>query len=119
MDKVSELQTMKSAAGWYAGTAYWDEEMGGWFPNSRESGYYYTRWEVLLRCIGQDISPDICKEAGSEVSEELAKAISIVTKAKGGRKALLKKRIEFLKKAKEAFESGMWPTEHWDYSIMC
>ena len=37
----TDLQVLKSAAGWYIGTMFWNEEFGGfWEPGSRDSGYY-------------------------------------------------------------------------------
>ena len=39
MEKISELQVMQSAAGYYLGHTYYDEEMEGWFPWSRETEY--------------------------------------------------------------------------------
>jgi len=43
---VSELKVMSSAAGWYIGTTYFDEECHCEFPNTRESGYYATEEEA-------------------------------------------------------------------------
>ena len=37
---ASEFKVMQSAAGYYIGTTYYDEEMGGDFPYSRETGYF-------------------------------------------------------------------------------
>lgn len=45
-EAVSELKIMKSAAGYYVGRSYQDEESGGEFPYSRESGYFRTRAEA-------------------------------------------------------------------------
>ena len=42
---VTELKVMCSAAGWYIGTGYIEEE-GYEVPNSRESGYFATRKEA-------------------------------------------------------------------------
>lgn len=39
-ERVSDLKVMKSAAGWYIGRSYWDQEFGFDGPYSRESGYY-------------------------------------------------------------------------------
>jgi hypothetical protein len=36
-------QVLQSAAGFYVGMLYHDEEMGGWFPYSRDSARY---WKV-------------------------------------------------------------------------
>ncbi len=43
---LSKLQPMKSGAGWYAGTLYFDEEFQCWLPYDRESHYMATREEV-------------------------------------------------------------------------
>jgi hypothetical protein len=44
--QVSELQVLKSNAGYYVGTTYYDSEMQGWFPYDRQSDYYiYKRYE--------------------------------------------------------------------------
>lgn len=43
--KYSDLQVMKSAAGWYIGTAY--NAIGGWQePGSRDTDYYSTKEEA-------------------------------------------------------------------------
>jgi len=39
MEEHGYIQVLKSAAGYYLGTLYYDEEMEGWFPNSRDTGY--------------------------------------------------------------------------------
>lgn len=41
-DHYSELQVMKSAAGYYIGTLFWDAEYQFFCPGSRDSGYYAT-----------------------------------------------------------------------------
>lgn len=44
---IPDLQVLKSAAGFYIGDLYYDKEMGGYFPNSRDSQYYWeTREEA-------------------------------------------------------------------------
>lgn len=44
---IEHDQVLKSAAGYYIGSLYYDEEMGGWFPEDRISMYYYgTREEA-------------------------------------------------------------------------
>ena len=43
---VSELKVMESAAGFYIGTEYFDEEMQAWFPNERSTPYMLTRGEA-------------------------------------------------------------------------
>jgi hypothetical protein len=43
---LSEMQVMRSAAGYYLGRAAWDEEHGFAEPGSRESGYFATRAEA-------------------------------------------------------------------------
>ena len=41
--KVTEPSVLQSAAGYYIGTRYWDDEMAGWYPFNRLSfGYYAT-----------------------------------------------------------------------------
>jgi hypothetical protein len=39
MEEHGDLQILKSAAGYYLGTLYYDKEMEGWFPNSRDTQY--------------------------------------------------------------------------------
>lgn len=39
--KTSELKVLKSAAGYYIGRQYFDIEINGWLPYSRESQEYY------------------------------------------------------------------------------
>jgi hypothetical protein len=43
---MTDLMVMKSAAGYYIGRAYWDQEFGFEGPYSRESGYYPTKEEA-------------------------------------------------------------------------
>lgn len=46
-ENISELKVMKSAAGFYLGRSYRDEECGGAeLPYSRNSGYFATREEA-------------------------------------------------------------------------
>jgi hypothetical protein len=45
-EEVSELKVMESAAGFYIGTEYFDEEMQNWFPNERATPYMLTRGEA-------------------------------------------------------------------------
>jgi len=44
-EEISELQVLKSAAGYYVGRTYRsNEETGGaWFPYSRDSQYFRSR----------------------------------------------------------------------------
>jgi hypothetical protein len=45
--KISEIQVLRSNAGYYIGRTYFDEETGCWFPYDRLSeGYYSTRQEA-------------------------------------------------------------------------
>jgi hypothetical protein len=44
--QYSELQVLRSAAGWYVGTTYTNED-GRWVgPGSRDSGYFATEAEA-------------------------------------------------------------------------
>ena len=47
-DPCSNLQVMRSAAGWYIGRTYFDLDCGCEFPYSRESGYYATEEEAQV-----------------------------------------------------------------------
>ena len=42
-DAVSTLMVLQSAAGYYIGRTYWDDEFEFEGPYSRESGYYPTQ----------------------------------------------------------------------------
>jgi hypothetical protein len=45
---ISETRILRSAAGYYIGHLYWDDEMRGWFPWDRISeGYYSTKEEAM------------------------------------------------------------------------
>ena len=44
--QISEVQPMKSGAGWYAGTLYLNTEFNAWLPYDRESHYMASREEV-------------------------------------------------------------------------
>lgn len=39
-ERISQLKVLKSAAGYYIGRTYFDEDAGCDFPYSRESGYF-------------------------------------------------------------------------------
>lgn len=49
---TSDQQVLRTPAGWYVGTLYYDPDMGGYFPNSRDTEYfgsyeeanYYLLW---------------------------------------------------------------------------
>ena len=43
-ERVSPLKVMRSNAGWYIGTSFFDGTMH--MPNSRDSGYFATREET-------------------------------------------------------------------------
>ena len=48
---TTALQVLKSAAGYYVGRLYYDQEMNGWFPYSRESfGYWGMQTEAQAYC---------------------------------------------------------------------
>ena len=36
----SEQQVLRTPAGWYVGTLYFDSDLGGYFPNSRDTEYF-------------------------------------------------------------------------------
>lgn len=40
---LTELKVLKSNAGFYIGREYFDEEIGGYLPYSRESNYFKER----------------------------------------------------------------------------
>ena len=44
--KISEYKVMKSPAGYYVGKEYYDQEMIGWFPYSRNSEYFKSQKEA-------------------------------------------------------------------------
>lgn len=51
-------QVLKSAAGYYIGMLYHDEEMGGWFPWCRDSANYWkTREEAEEVLLSQNFMP--------------------------------------------------------------
>jgi hypothetical protein len=45
-DRYSELKVLKSPAGYYVGTLYFDAEYEMWEPGSRDSGYFRTEQEA-------------------------------------------------------------------------
>lgn len=56
--RVSAPCVMKTPAGWYVGTTYFDEDMDGWFPNSRDTHYVASEAEaeaLLQVIIGDDL----------------------------------------------------------------
>lgn len=56
-DNISELQVLKSAAGYYIGYLYFDTDMRVWLPYDRISGYYVTKEDAA-----QDL-PSFIEEA--------------------------------------------------------
>jgi len=53
---ISEYKVMKSPAGYYVGKEYYDQEMIGWFPYSRNSEYFKSHKEAkkLLKKINEN-----------------------------------------------------------------
>ena len=45
-EKITDLKILESAAGYYIGRQYYDNEMKGWFPYSRDSEYFMTEEEA-------------------------------------------------------------------------
>lgn len=43
---TEELQVLKSNAGFYIGTLYYDKKCDCYFPNSRETHYFATQTEA-------------------------------------------------------------------------
>lgn len=45
--KITDAQVLRSAAGWYIGSLYWDGGMDAWLPWTRYSaGYFATEAEA-------------------------------------------------------------------------
>lgn len=61
-DRVSDLQVMRSAAGYYIGRSYWDEEFGFEGPYSRESGYFASEEEAQTELTGNTFEVRRCIE---------------------------------------------------------
>jgi len=40
--KISAPMVLKSAAGYYIGALYWDQDLDGWYPWAHYSPCYYT-----------------------------------------------------------------------------
>lgn len=46
---MGPAQVLRSAAGWYVGSLYWDDELEAWLPYARYSpGYYATEAEAQV-----------------------------------------------------------------------
>ena len=45
-DHYSEQMVLRSAAGWYIGTMFWDAEYMFWCPGSRDSGYFASELDA-------------------------------------------------------------------------
>ena len=108
MSEPTRVLPMKSPAGWYLGEEYYDEEMRCWAPHDRHSGYYYSKWEVILlenRVDSQALSSMI-----EEVEEELVRS-------RVNKHVLAPARTEFLEHVLAAFLLGKAPTWKWNYSI--
>ena len=63
--QTSEQQVLRSPAGWYVGTLYYDSDLGGYFPNSRDTDYYETFGEaeaylVWTKIMEQTVYCGIC-----------------------------------------------------------
>lgn len=82
----SHQQVLRSAAGWYVGTLYFDTDLHGYFPNSRDTDYFpsyeeaqaYLVWsqiqEQTVYChvcdYPNDLEQDCCHNCGAVLSEE-------------------------------------------------
>lgn len=49
--KISKIKVLKSAAGYYIGREYFDDEMGGWFPYSRNSEEYFRSYDAAEKAL--------------------------------------------------------------------
>jgi len=49
--KISAPMVLKSAAGYYIGALYWDEELDGWYPWDRYSFCYYATEEEAKKSL--------------------------------------------------------------------
>lgn len=47
-ERISEVKVLQSAAGYYIGHLYYDEDMKGWLPYDRLTGYYVSKENALL-----------------------------------------------------------------------
>lgn len=61
-DRYTELQVLKSPAGYYVGTLYWDAEYETWDRGSRDSGYFATEDEAAryLAMVSSIVNPQEC-----------------------------------------------------------
>ena len=96
------MAVLKSAAGFYIGTLTSEG-----FPNSRDSGYFYTHWEAAEQLGQSDPLPLI----EQEIKDELKKLV-------GNKHELAAKRQEFLSMALARVHMKIWPPDfHWNYSV--
>lgn len=107
---ISEAKVLESQAGFYIGrTVLSDTFMPGRtveLPYSRESNYYYSKWEpgIVLGTVDFD-------EAIKEIEQEIPRAKALKSK-------LAKDRLRFLEACLASFKSGTIPLKRWDYNRM-
>lgn len=58
-EKYTDLKICQSAAGYYVGTQYWDDELKFWDAGSRDSGYFATKEEAeaYLKMVTESKNP--------------------------------------------------------------
>lgn len=54
---VSKLQVLMSAAGYYIGTTYYEDDIDCEVPNTRESSCYYATYDEAHRALASDTYP--------------------------------------------------------------
>ena len=54
---VSPIKVLQSAAGYYIGTTFFDEELGYACPNTRESAIYYRTQQEAQSALDSDTYP--------------------------------------------------------------
>jgi hypothetical protein len=51
LDEISAPMVLKSAAGYYIGALYWDEDLDGWYPWTQYSFCYYATEEDAKKAL--------------------------------------------------------------------
>lgn len=71
MEEHGNLQILKSAAGYYLGRLYYDKEMEGWFPYSRDTNYLSKEEAVGLLARWEEYSEGKALETIKSLNSDL------------------------------------------------
>ena len=108
MTELSPVKVLRSAAGYYLGQELWDHDLKYWAPYSRDSSYFYSRWEAEV----EGNLPCNTVDAMIEIDSELIRARKLKHTHK-----LIPIRVQFLEQCRKWFRVGKMPTLRWNYNV--